>query len=121
MVKNLYIFPSHVIQIFFMSDLSSPGWKVILSYKSRSCTIIGDREQEGFRAFNVPIGMEDMLPSRANTQHLQHDDGTSMADLEVLLERMQTINTDMEADEQEDAIYTDNQYEEEYFVINNGA
>ena len=67
-VKNPYIFPCHVTQVFFMSDLSSPRWKVILSYEPRSHRIIGDREQQGIGASGSSIGMEDILSGHANTQ-----------------------------------------------------
>ena len=62
MAKNPYIFPAVISQVFFMSDQASPEWKVIVSNKSRSRIVVGEREDNVFRAFGSPIIVEGMLP-----------------------------------------------------------
>ena len=64
--KNQFIFPSHVAQVFFISDQSSPDWKVILSNKPGSQRIIGKHEYI-FATCGASINIEGMLPS----QHMQ--------------------------------------------------
>ena len=61
--KNPFVFPSRVVQVLFVSDQSSPDWKVIIFHKPRSWKIIGEREQYVFARCGGSINVDDILPS----------------------------------------------------------
>ena len=41
-LRNPYVFPSRVAQVFFMNDQANPNWKVILLNEPRSQRVMGE-------------------------------------------------------------------------------
>ena len=115
-IHNPYVYPKLVTQVFFMSDKSSRDWKVILSHEPRSKRIIGEKEQQVFEATGASVYAEGMVPGIERRRHHARTE-PNMSDLEVPLQQYHIINTEMQAQPNEDAIYDDDQYEDEHFAI----
>ena len=113
-MKNPYVFPSHVAQVFFMNRHSNPNWKVILSNEPKTCQIVGKCEHHVFAASGSTINADDMIPTR-DVHHSEQGRINLMADREVPLQKVQAMNIGMEVEVHEDEIYVDDLYKDELF------
>lgn len=115
-IKNPYVYPSHVSQVFFMGDQRNPEWKVVLAHEPRSKRIVGEKEQQIFGASGAPIHAEGMIP-RAAIPRSRAATEAALPDLKVPYDQVEAINADIRAEQQVDAIYDDDQYEDEFYVL----
>ena len=116
-LQNPYVYPRLVSQVCFMSEKLNQSWKVVLSHEPWSKRIVGEKAQHVFDACGALVCTEGMVPTRDGRTfhaHSQYD----TEDLEVPLRHVGTTAPTAGAEADENAVYEDNQYEEDNYMLN---
>ena len=111
---NQYVFPEHVSQVFFMDDQRDPTWKVVLSHEPRSKRETGEHDHTMFVGTGQRVDSDGIIPRRLRAEVFQN----SNADLQTPVAEVPLPAVDileaLQIPAQDDAVYDDDQYEDDY-------
>ena len=106
---NPYLLPGNAEQVFFMEDVLTPEWKIVLRHDPRGRRVIGDSEN----AFDYTHSVLDNVDRNSAVAVSVADAVDQQSQLrQVPIARVHELDADLRREE-DDSHYDDNEYEDE--------
>lgn len=108
---NPYILPANAEQVFFMEDVLTPGWSVVLRHEPRSRRVVGTSVETYDYSPTYEILSHIDRPT-SNNRSQQDSEGQGDRIREIPVGRVAELDANLNREE-DDSHYDDNEYEDE--------